>query len=253
MQRISILIPCYNAERWIQQCIESALAQTHDDCEVIVVDDGSTDDSLKVIRSFGDRIRFETGPNRGGNAARNRLLQLATGEWVQYLDADDYLLPNKVSSQIPTASDSADVVYSPTMWVYCDADGTIREEHQFTIEGPHDPWHHLILWRLPQTGGALWRKSAIEEVGGWKIDQPCCQEHELYFRLLEANRTFVFSPETGAVYRQWSEETVCRRNPTQAVLKRMEVVTLCEHVLTERSQMTAERRVAIAIPPLENP
>ena len=92
---VSILIPCYNAERWVGQAIESALAQTWPNKEVIVVDDGSTDGSLEVIKSFGDRIKWETGPNRGGNVARNRLLELSHGEWIQYLDADDYLLPAK--------------------------------------------------------------------------------------------------------------------------------------------------------------
>jgi glycosyltransferase involved in cell wall biosynthesis len=67
---VSILIPCYNAERWIAQAIESALAQTSLDKEIIVVDDGSTDRSLNVIRSFNSRILWETGPNRGGNARR---------------------------------------------------------------------------------------------------------------------------------------------------------------------------------------
>ncbi len=97
---VSILIPCYNAERWIAQAIESSLAQTWPEKEVIVVDDGSTDASLDVIRRFDGRVRWETGPNRGGGAARNRLLRLARGEWLQYLDADDYLLPDKVARQV---------------------------------------------------------------------------------------------------------------------------------------------------------
>src|SRR5206468_2833779 len=97
---VSILIPCYNAERWIAQAIDSALAQTWPAKEVIVIDDGSTDGSLEIIKSFGDRIRWETGPNRGGNVARNRLLELSLGEWLQYLDADDYLLDDKVGKQI---------------------------------------------------------------------------------------------------------------------------------------------------------
>src|SRR5262245_42280315 len=94
---VSILIPCYNAERWIAQAIESALAQTGVEKEVIVVDDGSTDRSLDVIRQFDGHIRWETGPNRGGGASRNRLLELARGNWLQYLDADDYLLPDKIA------------------------------------------------------------------------------------------------------------------------------------------------------------
>src|SRR5580704_15422021 len=97
---VSILIPCYNAERWVAQAIESALAQTWPEKEVIVVDDGSTDGSLGIIKQFEARIRWETGPNRGGNNTRNRLLELARGEWLQYLDADDYLLPDKVGRQM---------------------------------------------------------------------------------------------------------------------------------------------------------
>jgi glycosyltransferase involved in cell wall biosynthesis len=70
---VSILIPCFNAERWIGQAIESALTQTYKLTEIIVVDDGSTDGSLEVLRSFDQHIRWETSPNRGANAARNRL------------------------------------------------------------------------------------------------------------------------------------------------------------------------------------
>ncbi len=76
---VSILIPCYNAERWIAQAIESALSQTWVDKEVIVVDDGSTDRSLDVIRSFGDRIRSEAGTHRGGNGTRNRPARVGAG------------------------------------------------------------------------------------------------------------------------------------------------------------------------------
>jgi glycosyltransferase involved in cell wall biosynthesis len=80
---VSILIPCYNAERWVAQAIETALAQAWPEKEIIVVDDGSQDGSLEVIKRFANRIRWETGPNRGGNVARNRLLELARGEWLQ--------------------------------------------------------------------------------------------------------------------------------------------------------------------------
>src|SRR6202011_1477360 len=112
---VSILIPCYNAERWVAQAIESALRQTWPEKEIIVVDDGSTDGSLAIIESFGDRIRWETGPNRGGNVARNRLLELAHGEWLQYLDADDYLLPMKIERQMEFigANPAADVIFGP--------------------------------------------------------------------------------------------------------------------------------------------
>jgi len=77
---VSIIIPCYNAENWVRQSIQSALDQTWSPVEVIVIDDGSTDKSLEVIKSFGSKIIWETGPNRGANHARNRGLELAKGE-----------------------------------------------------------------------------------------------------------------------------------------------------------------------------
>src|SRR6516225_552816 len=110
---VSILIPCFNAQHLVAQAIESALAQTWPHKEVIVVDDGSTDASLEVIRKFSGRIRWESGSNRGSNAARNRLLALARGDWLQYLDADDYILPEKVARQIEFARErpNVDVVF----------------------------------------------------------------------------------------------------------------------------------------------
>src|SRR5262245_29150699 len=93
---VSILIPCYNCVDYVDQCIRSALDQTYSNVEVIVVDDGSIDGSKSVIESYGNLISAEFSFNRGPNAARNRLLQHASGSWLQYLDADDYLLPDKV-------------------------------------------------------------------------------------------------------------------------------------------------------------
>src|SRR5262249_6980596 len=118
---VSILIPCFNAKPWVAQAIESALAQTWPEKEVIVVDDGSTDESTDVIRTFSGHIRWETGPNHGGNPTRNRLLELARGEWLQYLDADDYLLPDKVSQQMEflVAHPETDIVFGPVTLEHC--------------------------------------------------------------------------------------------------------------------------------------
>src|SRR5438067_693233 len=118
---VSILIPCFNAERWVAQAIESALSQNWPETEVIVVDDGSNETSLENNKSFGDRIRWETGPNRGSNVARNRLLELTRGEWLQYLDADDYLLPEKIALQMQFIAENpaTDLVFGPSTIEHC--------------------------------------------------------------------------------------------------------------------------------------
>jgi glycosyltransferase involved in cell wall biosynthesis len=243
---VSILIPCYNAEGWIAQAIESALAQTWVEKEIIVVDDGSTDRSLDIIRQFNGRIRWETGPNCGGNVARNRLLELARGEWLQYLDADDYLLPEKVARQIEFAAEhpDADVIYSPVAWERTENGSLVCSETP--IPEPRDPWILLALWRLPQTGGPLWRKLALLTVGGWRADQPCCQEHELYTRLLQANAWFEYCPGCLSVYRDWEEDgRITRKSKSEFVPERLAILDRIEKHLEQHSLITPVRRQAV--------
>lgn len=83
MLKVSILIASYNSRQWIGQAIETSLAQTWSNKEVLVYDDGSTDGSAEVIRAFGERIHAEFGPNQGASAARNRLIHRASGDWIQ--------------------------------------------------------------------------------------------------------------------------------------------------------------------------
>lgn len=244
--KVSILIPCYNAERWISQAVESALNQTYSNKEVIVIDDGSTDNSLQIIKTFGDRLQWETQENRGGNHTRNRLLALSTGEWLQYLDSDDYLQADKIEKQVRFLSENpdTDIIYSPSIYEYNHGDGS-STQNIFPISEPHDPWILLARWFLPQTGSPLWRKQAIIDVGGWKIDQPCCQEHELYLRLLKNNKQFAYCPETGSVYRQWSEETVCKQNKPETQRRRLAIKDNLEAHLQSTHQLTPERQQAI--------
>jgi glycosyltransferase involved in cell wall biosynthesis len=242
---VSILIPCFNAERWVAQAIESALSQTWAEKEVIVIDDGSTDGSLKIIKNFGDRIRWVSGPNRGSNVARNRLLELARGEWLQYLDADDYLLPEKIARQMEfiAANPAADVIFGPVTIEHWMNGGTRRE--LLPIPEPHDLWILLARWYLPQTGAALWRKQAIIDVGGWKTDQPCCQEHELYLRLLIAGKRFAYCEHNGAIYRHWGENTLWRGNVPEVHRRRLEIEQRAEDFLRLTNALTPKRQYAI--------
>lgn len=243
---VSILIPCYNSEQWIGHAIESALGQTWPNKQVIVLDDGSTDNSLKVIRQYENRLRWVAGPNMGGGYARNRLLELASGEWIQYLDADDYLLPEKVAQQADfvVQHPGFDIVIGPTTMEYWSAEGVARES--IAIPEPHDFWTMLAAWKLPQTGAPLWRRSAILDVGGWKLGQPCCQEHELYLRLLIGGKKFAYHSSGGSIYRQWSDQTVCKRDIPELHRRRLEIERTLEEFLSRTGQLTQMRLRAIS-------
>src|SRR2546423_13677748 len=101
---VSILIPAYNAERWIAETIQSALAQTWPGNEVIIVDDGSLDRTLEVARQFASgNVLVVTQQNRGASAARNKAFELCQGDYIQWLDADDLLAPDKIARQMEAA------------------------------------------------------------------------------------------------------------------------------------------------------
>ena len=98
---VSILIPAYNAETWIADTIESAIAQTWPHKEIIVVDDGSTDGTLAIARQFeSNEVRVVTQSNQGAAAARNKAFSLSRGDYIQWLDADDLLSPDKIAHQM---------------------------------------------------------------------------------------------------------------------------------------------------------
>ena len=98
---VSIIIPAYNCRRWLGEAIDSALAQTHPHCEIIVIDDGSTDGTGEWVQvHYDSRIRYHWQPNGGVARARNTGLHLAQGDYIQFLDADDILSPEKVARQV---------------------------------------------------------------------------------------------------------------------------------------------------------
>lgn len=102
---VSILIPCHNAAPWLAETVQSSLAQTWPQKEIIVVDDGSTDESARIARSFSSHgVHVVEQPNRGASAARNAAIAASRGEWLQYLDADDLLDAQKIESQLRVAA-----------------------------------------------------------------------------------------------------------------------------------------------------
>ena len=106
---VSILIPAYNAERWIASTIESAIAQTWPHKEIILVDDGSTDGTLAVARQFESQgVRVVTQSNQGAAAARNKAFSLSRGDYIQWLDADDLLSTDKIAHQMRAAEQTRD-------------------------------------------------------------------------------------------------------------------------------------------------
>jgi glycosyltransferase involved in cell wall biosynthesis len=191
---VSIVIPCWNAERYVARAIESALAQTYPSVEVIAVDDGSSDGSAAVIAAFGARIRFEAGPNRGAAAARNRGLEMARGELIQFLDADDLLYPSKLERMVPLATRNGAGGTPVCDWERVTEGDSRRPELQRLHYSGEDPVLFCLRGQL-QTASPLHWKSDLDAIGGFDESLPCAQERDLHLRLASRGLRLFYLPE----------------------------------------------------------
>jgi Glycosyl transferase family 2 len=175
VQLVSVIIPTFNSSKYIQEAIESVAAQTYDNIEIIVVDDGSTDDTVELaqgsLNRSGKKGRvLRLGMNEGPSAARNAGCQAANGSWIQFLDSDDLLLPGKIEAEMAVAANETQrvvAVYSPWSWGYLEGGhvryfGPIRRP--FIFGKP--PIMCLVGGCRPLLGASLVRRSALNEVGG---------------------------------------------------------------------------------------
>lgn len=199
---ISVIIPCHNAEPYLREAIDSALGQEGVELEVIVVDDGSTDDSPAIIQSYGKRLRAFFQENRGACAARNHGLAEARGAYIAFLDADDRLATGALA-RLREALDklpSDSCVYGDV--VYIDRSGKRTGEGDTTRlpDGMH-PVAALIGQNL-LTGRLLHRTELIRKVGGFDESLPRGQEFDLHFRLALAGTGFVHQEITALEYRR---------------------------------------------------
>ncbi|MBL8002796.1 MAG: glycosyltransferase family 2 protein [Flavobacteriales bacterium] len=182
---VSCVIPCHNVEAFVEQAVASALAQeVPGGMEVIAVDDGSTDGTPALLDALaarsGGRVRVVHQPNRGASAARNVGLSLGTGEFVQFLDADDLLLPGKVQGQLALAKDGGtDLVVGDYEQVM--PNGLLLRVRALAGK----PWMALIRTRMGTTSSVLWRRSALVRINGWNEELASSQDYELMFRALQ--------------------------------------------------------------------
>jgi glycosyltransferase involved in cell wall biosynthesis len=189
---ISVIIPAYNAEAFIGETLESVLVQTYHHIEVLVIDDGSQDETANIVRGFAERdsrICLIQQPNAGVVPSRNRGIQLAKGELIAPLDADDIWMPENLEKQVQCmmhSEPSVGVVYS---WSF-DIDeqsNPMGKFHAYTIEG--SVYGTLLChFFLSNASSSLIRKTCLEKVGLYRTQKDLpqgCEDWELYLRLAE--------------------------------------------------------------------
>jgi len=153
----------------------------------------------------------------------------------------------KIARQFAEAgsTEEVDVIYSPVLMEHWEA-GRPQPLEELPIDAGADIYTQLLRWQLPQTGGGLWRKAALDRIGGWDEDPAqLCDEHDCYFRALKARCRFVFAPTPNAVYRIWSEETRCRQNERPVIFSRTALSEALRDWLRARGEWRPAHRQAL--------
>lgn len=243
--KVSILIPVYNAERYIGATLDSALAQTHPNCEIIAIDDGSQDGSAEVLRQYEDRISWWSQENAGQAISRNRLLAASSGEYLEFLDADDILHPDKIANQIRAlqAQPNAGLALGAMRLFYRD---TNEEGSLYPNPVGIDPWLALIKIQYPFTSAALWTRSFLESLGGWQEGIVSGHEYNRYLAVLKQNAPIVFTNEPHTWYRMPSLEKPNPRPKMTTLTERLDTLEEIETYLRSAGQLTPERQCALA-------
>lgn len=192
MSTVSVVIPAYNRQAYIADTIESVLAQTVPDVELIVVDDGSTDDTLAIVSRYGDAVRCIRQQNLGAAAARNRGAREATGQFIAFLDSDDQWNPNFLSTMLVAATrhPQAAALYAFAQMIDANGKLLLQKTHHVVYD-PDDLYAVLLRanFLLPST--MLFRRAALIEVGLFDVSLRRLQDWDLWLRMLRADMMFV--------------------------------------------------------------
>ncbi len=202
---VSIVIPAYNAERTVAEAIQSAIGQTWPRKEIIVVDDGSTDRTAEIIDRFAPTVRLVSSRNRGLSAAVNLAVQSSHGDYIQELDADDLLAPDKIERQLSALrpGDSKRILLSSQWASFYYRTRNARFENNALCQDLSP-----VEWLLRKMGENLYMQNAtwlvsrelVEAAGPWNTQLNYDQDGEYFARVISSSTWSLFVPGTGGFY-----------------------------------------------------
>lgn len=189
LPKVSVLMPVYNAERYLATAVQSILDQSFADVELILIDDGSSDNSLAILRGFerhDPRVRLISRPNTGYVIALNEMIELATGQYLARMDSDDIALPDRLEKQVRFLDANSECVAVGSDVLLIDEDGDTLTTWEFErtsdeIDKLHMQGHGPRLVHP----AAMIRAAAMRTVGGYRVDMETAEDMDLWLRLAE--------------------------------------------------------------------
>jgi FkbM family methyltransferase len=248
LSRVSVIVPCFNAREWIRDALRSVLDQDMGDVEIIVVDDGSTDGSPEIIAREYPEVELVRSEHRGPSTARNLGTRRSTGDYIQYLDADDLLGSGKLELQLRALADTgADVVYGDWLELRPTPSGTgelvTGRRVARRIDGAPEIALFTDFWSPP--AAYLFRRGIVERVGGWRADLPVIQDARFVLDCALHGGRFVYCPGEAARYRVHAGGSVSTRDPREFTRDCMRNAVSVERWWTEHGGVNPARKAAL--------
>lgn len=245
---VSVIIPCHDGADWLRHAVLSALDQPGVDVEVVVVDDASSDLSVASVADLSERVVVvRQGRRQGANAARNRGVDLCSGRYVQFLDADDVLLPGKLSTQVSHLERTgADIAYGDWCFLF-HVGGEARIGPPQRPGQPEDILEAWIVgwWYAPCA--ALFTRDAVLRVGPWDESLPAAQDRAYMLAAAVAGCRFEYvAGEVGAIYRRHDSGSITTSDPLRQRRSHVAVVMAVEQRLRSDGRLTPRYRSALA-------
>lgn len=216
---VSVIIPCFNVEEYISECLESVLSQVYPYIEIVCIDNNSTDNTLSILKEYEKNHPYKIcvlqEVKNGASAARNKGLPVAKGEWIQFLDADDILFPEKIEQQARLVIKKNNAGFIAGGYVKQKMSG---EKYDVNI-ALDDPWKAVFITNLGITSANLFKADAIKEVKGFNEELESSQESDLMFRLLKSGFEVIIDHKCNTVIRERKWGQISQRNSKEKWLQ----------------------------------
>lgn len=181
---VSVIIPSYNCDRYLPEAVASVLQQTYSDWEILIIDDGSTDNTQQVIQPYAsDRLRYVYQPNQGVSAARNHGIHLAQGVFIAFLDADDFFFPEKLAAQLDVFAQHPDLGIVHSGWRRVNAQGMPLNDVKPWQQAPKLDMESWLRWKPVLPSAMMFRRDWLVRSGGFDSRFPPAEDTELVLRL----------------------------------------------------------------------
>jgi glycosyltransferase involved in cell wall biosynthesis len=210
---VSVVIPSYNCAKYVGEAIESVFNQTYSNYEIIVIDDGSTDNTREVLEKYHDRVHYVYQKNQGVSVARNHGIELAQGEFVAFLDADDYFFPDKLEAQMAIfeAKPHAGIVHSG--WRRVNSEGEFIQDVQPWENVPYLDLEMWLRWKPVLPSAMIFRREWLIKAGGFDPRFPPAEDTDLALRLAYLGCETEWLRQITVFYRQHEQSAMFKGLP----------------------------------------